>query len=341
VKGGGVTTVEDFLEHHGVKGMHWGVRKNDAGATGKTPKGEIVLTEKLKGGESISIYKKPPPALARFFSKYSDSYKKDAAAFAAFSMHDKDGKKVGDAAFVRQSKDSLYLEWIGIKAQHRGKGYASAALRGVVKYAQDEGIKKLTLEVPTNAPDARHIYEKLGFKGGKAIVDKNDPVFGGLTPMSLDVPQKKVSHAQADDTWEEDFANEFAAFLSKHFSNQPVMKHMDAVEDILAHYGVKGMHWGQRKKNNPASTDSASATKTKTAAKKQGLHTVSNAELQAAIRRMQLEQDFKRLKVNEQAPIKRWVASTLLEIGKREVQQRAAKKIASTVIKKAATGGVA
>lgn len=116
---------------------------------------------------------------------------------------------------------------------------------------------------------------------------------------------------------------------------------MTAVEDFLEHYGVKGMHWGQRKKNNPASTDSASATKTKTAAKKQGVHTVSNAELQAAIRRMQLEQDFKRLKVNEQAPIKRWVASTLLEIGKREVQQRTAKKIATTVIKKTATGGVA
>jgi uncharacterized Fe-S cluster-containing MiaB family protein len=112
-------------------------------------------------------------------------------------------------------------------------------------------------------------------------------------------------------------------------------------EEFLAHYGVKGMHWGVRKKSNPASSDSASATATKTAAKKQGVHTISNAELQNAIRRMQLEQDFKRLKVNEQSAVTRWVSSTLLEIGKREVQQRVAKKVAGAVIKKAATGGAA
>jgi uncharacterized Fe-S cluster-containing MiaB family protein len=113
------------------------------------------------------------------------------------------------------------------------------------------------------------------------------------------------------------------------------------VEEFLKHYGVKGMHWGSRKKKNPASSDSASATTTRTTAKKKGVHTVSNTELQAAIRRMQLEQDFKRLSVNEKSAATRWVASTLLEIGKREVQQRVAKKVATTVIKKAATGGAA
>lgn len=115
---------------------------------------------------------------------------------------------------------------------------------------------------------------------------------------------------------------------------------MKSVEDVFMHYGIKGMRWGQKKKN-PASGDSKAATSTKTAAKKQGVHTVSNADLQNAIRRMQLEQDFKRLSVNEKSAATRWVSSTLLEIGKREVQQRVAKKVATTVIKKAATGGVA
>ena len=116
---------------------------------------------------------------------------------------------------------------------------------------------------------------------------------------------------------------------------------MKTAEEVLTHYGIKGMKWGQRKKNNPASADSAAATKTRTAAKKKGLHTVSNAEIQAAIRRMQLEQDFKRLSVNEKSAVTRWVSSTLLEIGKREVQQRVAKKVATSVVKKAATGGAA
>lgn len=116
---------------------------------------------------------------------------------------------------------------------------------------------------------------------------------------------------------------------------------MSHAQDFLTHFGVKGMKWGVRGGKGTPSADSAQSTSTRTTAKKQGVHSVSNADLQGAIRRMQLEQDFKRLSVNEQSPVKRWVASTLLEIGKREVQQQVAKKIAKTVVKKVATGGVA
>lgn len=106
-----------------------------------------------------------------------------------------------------------------------------------------------------------------------------------------------------------------------------------SVADFLQHYGVKGMKWGKRK--NPASSDSAASTTVKVSAKKKGIHTVSNRELQTAIERMRLEQDFKRLKVNEKPAVTRWISSTLLEFGKREVQARVAKKIAGTVAKKA------
>lgn len=107
--------------------------------------------------------------------------------------------------------------------------------------------------------------------------------------------------------------------------------------EFLAHYGVAGMKWGKRK--NPASADSAKSTTVKTAAKKQGLHTVSNKDLQEAITRMNLEQNFKRLKVNDQSAATRWISSTLLEVGKREVQSQIAKKVGGTILKKAATGG--
>lgn len=110
-----------------------------------------------------------------------------------------------------------------------------------------------------------------------------------------------------------------------------------SVADFLEHHGVKGMKWGKRK--NAPSADAAAANSIRTAAKKKGVHTVSNKDLQDAIRRMQLQQDFKRLTVNEKSPVTRWIASTLLEVGKREVQQRAVKKAAGFVVKKAATGG--
>lgn len=114
---------------------------------------------------------------------------------------------------------------------------------------------------------------------------------------------------------------------------------MSHAADFLKHYGVKGMKWGKSK--NAASSDSAKATTVRTTAKKKGTHTVTNDDLKTAIKRMQLEQDFKRLSVNEKSAVTRWISSTLLEVGKREVQQQVAKKVAATVVKKAVTGGVA
>lgn len=106
-----------------------------------------------------------------------------------------------------------------------------------------------------------------------------------------------------------------------------------SVGDFLQHYGVKGMRWG--KKKNPASSDAAASKSVRVTAKKKGVHTISNKQLQTAIERMQLEQNFKRLTVNERSAATRWIASTLLEVGKREVQAKIAKKVVGGVAKKA------
>jgi hypothetical protein len=114
----------------------------------------------------------------------------------------------------------------------------------------------------------------------------------------------------------------------------------DSANDFLAHFGVLGMKWGKRKAR-PVSAEARQKANIKDRVKKNKVASVSNADLQTAIRRMQLEQDFKRLKVNEQSGVTRWLSSTLLEIGKREVQTLAAKKVAAVVAKKVATGGAA
>jgi hypothetical protein len=113
-------------------------------------------------------------------------------------------------------------------------------------------------------------------------------------------------------------------------------------EDFLAHHGVKGMKWGVRKRPRPpASSDAQKSLDVRKKAKTGKVRSLTNEELQLAINRMNLEQQFKRLAVNERPPIQRWITSTLLEIGKREVQTAVAKKVATTIAKKAATGGVA
>jgi hypothetical protein len=119
---------------------------------------------------------------------------------------------------------------------------------------------------------------------------------------------------------------------------------MDAADveltKILMHFGIKGMKWGQRKQR-PVSGDAKAKATVKEKVKKDKVASVSNLQLRTAIQRMQLEQDFKRLATNEKPAITRWISSTLMEIGKREVQAQAAKKIAGMVAKKVATGGAA
>src|SRR5688572_26098255 len=113
-----------------------------------------------------------------------------------------------------------------------------------------------------------------------------------------------------------------------------------AVDDFLLHFGIKGMKWGKRKAH-PVTAEAKQKLGVKEKVKKTKVGSVTNADLQSAIKRMQLEQDFKRLSVNEKSGVARWISSTLLEIGKREVQAQAAKAVAGAVAKKIATGGVA
>jgi 2'-5' RNA ligase len=68
----------------------------------------------------------------------------------------------------------------------------------------------------------------------------------------------------------------------------------EAVNELL-HYGVKGMHWGVRKDRSRArpSSDAAAAAKAKKKLKEKGLHTLSNDEINALTRRIDLEKKVK------------------------------------------------
>lgn len=72
--------------------------------------------------------------------------------------------------------------------KERGKGYATAVLKETLSECKRRGYKQFTLEVPGNSPDARHIYEKLGFIAGEQVSSADDDfVWGGLTKMKLDL----------------------------------------------------------------------------------------------------------------------------------------------------------
>lgn len=74
---------------------------------------------------------------------------------------------------------------------------------------------------------------------------------------------------------------------------------MNYYDDLsLTHFGVKGMRWGVRKKQEPVSTgvaktpmssDAALTSKIRTKARTSGMSSLSNEELFALNQRLQLE----------------------------------------------------
>lgn len=309
---------EGYFAHFGVRGMKWGVRKDDSTKSKLTGLGPDEITRTTSAGDEITISKNPPGFIVKQIAKRSSKFVEHYNNGAYFIVKDKDGKKVGDAIVNKKNDDELYLNWISIKNSHRGKGYASATLQAAAEYGRQAGFKKMTLEVPANAPDARHIYEKMGFKVTNEVVDPKDVMWGGLTSMEYDF--STVKHREGGNKMGES-------------------EQLSVLDTVLSHYGVKGMKWGRRKdrspvdiqtsaepgkrvqakggENQPASEDARRAAAAKQKAKASTTDALSNKELQELVTRMNLEQQYSRL-TSRDSGLKRFNASVkeVLGIGK-------------------------
>jgi len=173
---------QEALEHFGIKGMKWGVRKE---RSIKPPlqgliKDPIVLT--TKNGDQFSLTPSKPNALHKGMARISKKYRESYKTAAMLDIKDKDGKRIGSGQMWLKGKDELYLNWIHVDDSARGKGYATAVLHAAEQKGRELGVKRMTLEVPGISPDARHIYEKVGFKVTHEA-ESTEGVWGGLTTM--------------------------------------------------------------------------------------------------------------------------------------------------------------
>lgn len=249
--------MNDELYHHGVKGMKWGVRKkkDQNNINKRKSKKQSVRQEieqivkdkknsgrkwKTSAGYDISLEPEVTPKTAQFLARYSRTIRNNIKDSSTFTISSK-GKKIGDLQLYDNRKDnSVNVAWIGIDQSSRGKGYAQSVMNNVVKNAEKNGKSKVTLEVPGRSPDARHIYEKIGFKPTGEVLGEKGDYWDGLTVMELDLEERRR------------------------------MKHSDtgSLTNELYHHGVKGMKWGIRKKRTSTTKSSGKSKTSKTKSNK-------------------------------------------------------------------------
>lgn len=171
------------LCHYGVKGMKWGVRKKREKSS-YIPSARVTLQGKTKHGEPIIARQDKQPTITTFLARHNLKMRKQVENTKAMTLYNKSGNRIGDLQLFHESPTSVNVTWVGIDEKNRGKGYAQAAMKMAEDYARKSGAKQMTLEVPGNSPDARHIYERQGFKEvGVLSTPDDDFVWGGLTAM--------------------------------------------------------------------------------------------------------------------------------------------------------------
>lgn len=187
------------LQHHGIKGQKWGVRRFQNKDGSLTPAGEKRYGDEAqpkekeyssidgakvysKHGVEVALQKQPTGLIAKAIGKLSKKSREyqEKSDFVDVKVG---GKTVGDLQLYRTDKKSINVVWVSIEEGHEGKGYGKAVMQAVVDHAKKQGLEKVTLEVPGISPNARHIYESLGFEATK-VLSEND-AWGGLTAMEL------------------------------------------------------------------------------------------------------------------------------------------------------------
>ena len=166
------------IQHHGVKGQKWGVKKKP------------VTLERHKRG-----------LIAKTAAKVSPKIRENQKKTGIYNLKDKNGKKVGDLQVYKESPKSMNIVWLGVNKKERGQGYASSAMQQAVDLARKQKMSQVTLEVPGDSPDAHHIYRKMGFKDNKKI-SSDDDIWGGLTSMT-----KKLDHSVRPEIIGDDILN--------------------------------------------------------------------------------------------------------------------------------------
>ena len=334
-------SVDEFLEHYGVKGMKWGVRRARNGkirARATMSKRDLDDADWLDGGTN-----RPES----FNKAYHKTYRN-----AAGKIRQGIRKINKDPKYVKQDfrKDSplrkeyyseiskMSTEQLNAAASRKG---ASPSKRFELRFDFDVSREaKPTITV-------RRRDTRLGRKDARKTAKES------RGPSALDKTikaVKEVKHAEDESATFDLVVDEMGYILDLGIPVDEVdeVEQSDNVDEFLAHYGVKGMKWGVRKdrsgggsrKSKPDSKTPA----TKKAPEKKGgsssgsapkktVKDIDDATLRDAINRIKLEQEFKRLTTADKSRGRKMVEDALFEAGKETLKGVAVKYATQASVK--------
>lgn len=136
----------------------------------------------IKINNILKLKKSEVGFVGRLLGRISKKMKEKQNNFVCYSLI-LNQEEIGNIQFCKNSDTEIYGNWLQIDDKYRGKGYATETLRTLISIFRKMGFSEMTLEVPDNSPDARHIYNKLGFKEVEYL--GTDLIWGGLTKMKL------------------------------------------------------------------------------------------------------------------------------------------------------------
>jgi ribosomal protein S18 acetylase RimI-like enzyme len=87
-----------------------------------------------------------------------------------------DGERVGDLWLCDREdpvQHALFIYFVGIDSEHRGKGYGKAAMELVESEARRLGIDRVALNVFGGNEVARNLYRSLGYEENAVSMSKN------------------------------------------------------------------------------------------------------------------------------------------------------------------------